>query len=45
VPTQTLPFWSTAIAPMPCDRSSGQIDWNVVPASVLFQTPPEAAAA
>jgi hypothetical protein len=44
VPAQIAPSLPMAIAPIDCDASSGHAFCSVAPASVVFHTPPVAAA-
>ena len=44
VPAQSVPSGPMASAPMVWVKSEGHTEVNVMPSSVLFQTPPPAAA-
>ena len=44
VPAYSVPSEAAAIAPIGCGFEAGQSCVSVAPASVLFQTPPDAVA-
>ncbi len=44
VPAHSAPSAPIAIAPIDCEASSSHAFWSVWPPSVVFQTPPVAAA-